>query len=418
MMPRKTLNDILAEEDELGLLSNLKPVSTPIATERQRARQKLEDINLFIDRHKRLPGEAPQGQRISPSEKMLQFALSGLKSAPNVLDALRPFDRHALLGAGDDTRPAPASIDDIIASDDELLSTPADAIFVFEHTPASKAKPDRKAERKPCVDFASFKLVFNVCIADLESGRRRTREFRNEQEIEAGEFFILNGALVYVAEVNEPHIRGGKANARLRLIFDNGTESDNLLRSLAAELYKDGPAGRGRRVTSAEAGPLFDERADKRTLGTVSPDADVRQVQPDDKLAGHIYIVRSLSSDPEIRKLDGHLYKIGFTTGDVQTRISAAKDDPTFLLAPVHPVKTFTVYNLNTAKMENLLHRFFGGARLDINIRDRFGKPCKPREWFLVPLEIVEEAVQRLIDGSIVRYEFDMETGRILERKA
>lgn len=415
-MPKKTLNDILAEEDELGLLSNLKPASAPVATEHQRARQKLEDVNVFIDRHKRLPGQLPPGQKVSPSEKMLQFALNGLKSDVNVLDVLRPFDRHRLLTAAEDTPPPPTSIDDILASDDELLTTAADGIFVFEHAPSSKAKTDRKAERKTCADFASYKPVFDACVADLESGRRRTREFRREQEIDAGEFFILNGSLVFVAEVNEPHIRSGKANARLRLIFDNGTESDNLLRSLAAELYKDGPAGRGRRVTSAEAGPLFDEKAGTRVQGVASADLSQGDVLPDDKLAGCIYIVRSLSSDPEITKLDGHLYKIGFTSGDVQSRISVAKDDPTFLLAPVHPVKTFMVYNLNTAKMENLLHRFFGEARLDISIKDRFGKPFKPREWFLVPLEIVEEAVRRLIDGSIVRYQFDMKTGRIVER--
>jgi hypothetical protein len=223
--------------------------------------------------------------------------------------------------------------------------------------------------------------------------------------------------MLYVAEVNEPHIRSGKANARLRLIFDNGTESDNLLRSLAAELYKDGPAGRGQRVTTPEAGPLFQAdaglSAEQRAAVSASPASPVTASSADIH-TGQIYVVRSLSPDPEIRKLDGFLFKIGFTTGDVEGRMGAAKDDPTFLLTPVHPVKTYAVYNLNTVKMEALLHKFFAGARLNIEIKDRFGKFRRPREWFLVPIEIVDEAIKRLIDGSIVNYQYDQDSGRVV----
>lgn len=417
-MARKTLNDILTEEDELGLLANLKPVTSAAGSQHQRARQKLEDINTFIDRNNRMPGDVPAEQKISPSEKMLQFALNGLRTDSEIAAALRPFDRHELLGSAEPIPAPPSSLDEIIESDDELLTTSADDIFTFGHTPSPKAKPDRKAERKTCPDFSKFKPIFDACAADLQSGRRKTMEFRKEQEIQTGEFFILNGAMIYVAEKNEPHIRGGKANARLRLIFDNGTEGDNLLRSLAAELYKDGPAGRGRRVTAAQAGPLFKPRPDNRSSLPQINDPLTKHgpgfSESQNGLAGQIYVVRSLSPDPEIRKLEGYLFKIGFTTGNVETRVIAAKDDPTFLLAPVHPVKTYTVYNLNTVKMENLLHRFFGDARLDIEIKDRFGKPCRPREWFLVPLEIVDEAVKKLIDGSIVHYQYDRSSGRII----
>lgn len=417
-MAKKTLNDILAEEDDLGLLANLKSTaSTGITSNAQRARQKLEEVNTFIDRHKRMPGEGPAGTKISPSEKMLQFALKGIRSDPAVREALKPYDRHRLLPIVPE-EPPPITLDEILASDSELLTTGADDIFTFEHAPRPVARPDRKAERKPCNEFSVFKPLFEACAGDLQSGRRKSREFRMEQEIQAGEFFILNGAMLYVAEVNEPHIRSGKANARLRLIFDNGTESDNLLRSLAAELYKDGPAGRGRRVTTPEAGPLFQPESTGGSLSETStsygvPDS-VSIPTAADAHSGQVYVVRSLSPNPEIQKLDGYLFKIGFTTSDVESRISGAKDDPTFLLAPVHPVKTYTVYNLNTVKMENLLHRFFGDARLDIEIKDRFGKPCRPREWFLVPIAIVDEAIKRLIDGSIVHYQYDKKSGQIV----
>lgn len=410
-MARKTLSEIITGEDELGLLANVKATVSPASISGDvRAKQKLDEINQFIDRHGRVPGIPGDGVKVSPSEKMLQFALNGIRSDLQLAGRLKQYDTHGLL-PDQSQEGAPTSLDAIIASDDALLHTSADDIFTFEHAPKPKSKPDRKAERKPCADFADFAPLFEACARDLRDGRRKSREFRMEQEVKAGEFFILNGAMVYVAEVNEPHIRSGKANARLRLIFDNGTESDNLLRSLAAELYKEGTAGRGRRVTSAEPGPLFsDESASAKTANnSVSSMEDV--------LSGNIYVVRSLSTDPELRKLDGYLFKIGFTTGSVEARLATAKDDPTFLLAPVHPVKSYAAYNINTVKMENLLHRFFGDARLDIEIKDRFGKPCKPREWFLVPLEIVDEAIKRLIDGSIVRYRYDKNSSSIVELK-
>src|SRR6201992_1513522 len=217
-MIKKTLNDILSEEDEFGLLANLKSsTSTGVTSNKQRARQKLEEINIFIDRHKRMPGEGMTGIKVSPTEKMLQFALRGIRSDSSVGEALRPYDRHGLLPSTPEPA-APTSLDEIIESDSDLLTTNADDIFSFEHAPRPVARPDRKAERKPCADFLTFKPLFDACVADLQSGRRKSREFRRGQEIEEGEFFFLHGTRLYVAEVNEPHIRGGKANARLRLI--------------------------------------------------------------------------------------------------------------------------------------------------------------------------------------------------------
>jgi hypothetical protein len=411
-MAKKTIDDILSEKDDLGLLANVKlPTSAAGTSNDRRVRQKFEEINAFIDRYKRLPGEVGSGGKVSPTEKMLQFALNGIRSDPTSLSALRNYDRHGLLPVAPES--APSSLDEIIDSDSELLTTGADDIFTFQHAPKPTARPDRKAERKPCADFSLYRPLFDTCAADLQAGRRKSLEFRKEQDIQVGEFFILNGAMLYVAEMGEQHLRGGKANARLRLIFDNGTESDNLLRSLSAELYKDGPAGRGRRITSPESGPLF------QNAGSAEPqarqDVNLTDIVADlGQRAGLVYVLKSLSTDPDIRKLDGYLFKIGFTTGDLETRISTAKDDPTFLLAPVHPVKTYTVFNLNTVKLENLLHRFFGEVRLDIEIKDRFGKSCRPREWFLLPLEVIEEAIQRMVDGSIIHYRYDEKSGQMV----
>jgi Meiotically up-regulated gene 113 len=110
---------------------------------------------------------------------------------------------------------------------------------------------------------------------------------------------------------------------------------------------------------------------------------------------------------PEIARLDGQLFKIGFTTGTLEDRIRGAAEDPTFLMARVRPVRSFEAINLNANKFENILHRLFAEARLEIEIEDRFGKPFRPREWFLLPLPLIEQAIPMILDGSIVRHRYD-----------
>ncbi len=169
-----------------------------------------------------------------------------------------------------------------------------------------------------------------------------------------------------------------------------------MLRSLATELFKD---ENGRRIITTATGPLFDAPAEEGDITT-----------------GLVYVIKSLSADPKIAKYDGKLHKIGFTSQTIESRIQTAKDDATFLMAPVHPVLSFTLYNVDKTKLENLLHRFFAQARLDIEITDRFGKKVKPREWFLVSAEVVGEAVSRLRDGTLLGYQFDFDSGQLVRR--
>lgn len=387
-MAKMTLDDILADDDDL---LDVKPSNNQVSTEDQRILNSFEEINSFIDKHGRKPAET---DKPTVSERGLKMKLSGILGNAAIHEALSSYDRHDLLPT--EAIAAPQSLDEILDLDDDILSTPQDDIFVMVHARPSAARPDRVSERKPCEDFENFKPLFDECLKKINAGTRRTMKFAKEQEIDAGEFFILNGVMVYVAEVGETHIRNGKKNARLRLIFDNGTEGNNLLRSLATELYKD---ANGRRVTSADAGPLFDAK-----------------IEDGDTQTGMLYVVKSLSSDPEITKYNGMLHKIGFTAGKMEVRIQNAKDDPTFLMAQVHPVATYTLYNINKVKLEHLLHNFFADARLNIEITDRFGKKVRPREWFLLPVEIIAEAVSRLEDGSIIDYEFDLDSGLIVER--
>lgn len=400
-MAKKTLDDLLAEDDELGLL-NVKPLASNAVSDNTRVAQQFEEVNRFIDHHKFEPGTKSEGRKVGVTERTLALRLKNYRESPELAKQLRPMDRHGLLKAVEAPAPPPESLDDILDLDDELLTTPHDDIFEMKHArPASMARPDKVSERKPCEDFEQFRPLFDACAADLASGVRKSLPFANEQEIRAGDFFILNGITVFVSEVRDPHIRGGKKNARLRLIFENGTEGENLLRSLATELYKD---PNGRRISEPSAGPLF-----------LAEDAAEYIAAPAERITGLIYVVRSLSTQPDIARLDGHLFKVGVTTGTVEDRIRGAADDPTFLLAPVHPVRAFDLINLNPSKVEALLHRFFGAARLDIELKDRFGKPFRPREWFLLPLPVIEQAIRMLIDGSILRYRYDPDRGEIVE---
>ena len=385
-MPRLTLDEVLADTDEL---LDVKLPTNTASTEEQRVLDSFSEINRFISRFKRRPGES---DKPSVSEQGMRIKLAGLLNNSDLHEMLYPYDEHGLLpqmGVAE-----PKTLDEILELDDDLLDTSQDDIFNLVHTRPAAAKTDRVSERRICEDFDQYKPLFEQCVREINEGDRKTMKFRKEQEIDAGEFFILNGIMVYVAEVGETHIRNGKKNARLKLIFDNGTEGNNLLRSLATELYKD---PKGRRISTPYAGPLFDDLVDEG-----------------DTQSGMIYVVKSLSEDPEIAKLDGLLHKIGFTSGKMEVRIQNAKDDPTFLMAPVHPVATFTLYNIDKVKLENLLHNFFSDARLKIEITDRFGKKVKPREWFLLPIEVIEEAIVRLQDGSIVDYQFEADKGGLV----
>src|SRR5262249_36929375 len=223
---------------------------------------------------------------------------------------------------------------------------------------------------------------------EIESGIRQTRPFELKAEIRPGSWFIVGGQKAYVADMGEIFSNmQGRTDARLRVIFDNGTESNLLMRSLQRALHKDEA---GRRITDPVPGPLF---------GSENVNGD--------QASGVIYVLRSKSDHPVVAANRDVLHKIGVTSGNVARRFVNAKLDPTFLMADVEIVATYELYNVNRTKLENLIHRIFDRARLDIEIKDRFGQPVIPREWFLVPLFVISEAVDRIKDGTITGYLYD-----------
>jgi T5orf172 domain len=191
--------------------------------------------------------------------------------------------------------------------------------------------------------------------------------------------------------------KDGRDNPRLRVIFDNHTESDLLLRSLSRSLYPDGDTPVGRRLIKKDDGPLFGGAA-----------------EPDDIASGTIYVLRSLSNHPYVTAHRELIHKIGVTGGKVETRIAGAEKDATYLLAGVEVVATYKLHNVNRIRLENIFHRLFGAAQLDLTIEDRFGNPVKPREWFLVPLHVIDEAVRRIRDGSITDVVYAPDKARLV----
>ena len=129
--------------------------------------------------------------------------------------------------------------------------------------------------------------------------------------------------------------------------------------------------------------------------------------------AGYIYVLRSKSDHPFVAQNRDVIHKIGVTRGDVKSRVANARKDPTYLLADVEIVATFKLANLSGGAFEALLHKFFGNARLDLELKDRFGAQVEPREWFLVPLPVIDEAIRKIMEGTIDRYRYDRETASL-----
>ncbi len=252
------------------------------------------------------------------------------------------------------------------------------------------------AQRTPCEDFKQFKPIFQQVQQDLETGTRQTLKYQDNAAINQGDLFVLDGQKVLVADMGEPFISDyGRPDRRLRVIYDNATESDLLLRSLQRALNKDKAS---RRITNPDFGSLFSH------------------VEAEDDLqTGYIYVLRSQSDDPFIAEHRSLVHKIGITGGDVKKRIANAKKDPTYLLADVEIVATFKLANINRTKLEALLHKFFDSARLDVELKDRFGIPVQPREWFFVPLSAIEEAIEKIQAGTLHQFQYDPKTASLAQ---
>ncbi|MDB6455164.1 GIY-YIG nuclease family protein [Falsirhodobacter sp. 20TX0035] len=354
-----------------------------------------EDIQKFVAEHGRLPQHSEDGDIF---ERLYAVRLQRLRELPEAADLLGDLDTEGSLSGAEVTPVADDLDDDALLA---ALGVEVEASHITElkhvRSNAERKEAEDIANRQRCEDFETFQPLFEKVQRELDSGQRETRPFELKAEIQKGRFFIVGGQKAYVAEMGEETLTDqGRTDARLRVIFDNGTESRMLMRSLQRALNKDES---GRRITESIAGPLF---ADAPEEG--------------DSTTGTIYVLRSKSDHPVVSKNRDLVHKIGVTTLSVEKRIAGAHLQPTFLMAPVEVIATYELYNINQTRLENLIHRIFGNAQLDIEIPDRFGRPVTPREWFLVPLFVIDEAVQKIKDGTITKFRYYPEEAKLVPR--
>ncbi|MCP4865784.1 MAG: GIY-YIG nuclease family protein [Alteromonas sp.] len=381
-MAKRTLDDVF-NDDPLGLLE-VSVTKSKKLSHYAIYYETFEELKSFIE----LNGREPDIEATNIHEAKLAARLSKLRSTPEALEALAPFDTEGLLGTkSSGEKKAELTIDDVLSSD---LLADDDDIFNFKHvtvgTKSQTASADM-ATRKKCMDFDSFKPLFVRIQNELDDGTLETTGIKGIAEIQKGQAFILAGLIAYVAEMGEKHERRkGHHNARMRVVYSNGMESNLLLRSFGAALYKDKSA---RAIVPKDSGPLF-----------VEEDSPLYKT-------GIVYVLRSKSEEPSIAKHREYLHKIGVTTSDVKKRVANAPKDATYLLADVEVVAEFTLYNMNLQATEKLLHAFFREAQADIQIPDRFGNMVRPKEWFFLPLSVIKEVVNILQNDDIRNYNYN-----------
>jgi hypothetical protein len=406
-------------DEDLDLLDELGVETEPVKGSAHSAREQriiagYEEIGRFVEEHGRVP---QRGEDRDIFERLYAVRLDRIRESPECLAVLIGRDPHGLLGKGSQSGGQAYALGEdpveyrtgaaqAVLSDEELLaalgageSEGADITELRHVRPsAEKRAAEEIAQRTPCEDFGKFRPLFEQIEKEIRAGLVQTQPITAENRgIGEKDFFILNGVTLHVAEVGEPlKITASEVDRRLRLIFANGTESNLLLRSLQRAFYDDPSARRVVRPKEAE----------QLVFGG--------EWEPDDVEAGTIYVLRSKSDDPFIAANRDVIHKIGVTGGEVKARIANARKDPTYLLADVDVVQTFRLANINRKKLEALLHQFFAPARLDVDLQDRFGEKVVPREWFLVPLPVIEEAIGMLKLGTIANHSYAPERAMIV----
>ena len=403
MADKDKILDEIFNNDPFGLLT-VKPKSTNAKTSDERLNESFDEINDFFGKYEREPG--PNLTNIT--EYQLYSRLKNLREDEKKRKLLQEQDKFGLLKV---VKKEINSIDDIF--NDDLLGIFDDgeeqSLFEFKHTPReiAKAEADFVARRKPCKNFKNYEDMFKAVQADLANGKRSLLPFK-ETMLKPGSFYVNQGVLLYLESVDyegRQWSRGLSEGNRIRefkdgrtkTIFENSTSSTMYFRSLAKALIMDGKA-----VT---------DNNDETAIEFI---AHFNNITQEDKEAGYIYVLRSMSSDPKISSIR-NLYKIGYSTTPVQTRIKNAEKEPTYLMAPVHLEAEYKTYNMNTQKFEQLLHNFFGASCLNIDIYDEKLRRRMPQEWFIAPLEVIDQAIALIITGEIVNYRYDR-VGEVMVR--
>lgn len=382
--PPATIEDLL-DSDVDGLLD------APAKSAKVTAADRLERAFLEVVEFRRTHGRVPDSTTREIAERKLGARLDGILANDEKIAALKHLDEFGLLEAPE----APESIDDLLSDDDLDLLGDESGLLDVSDLPVRRQVHDSGdvARREKSQDFEQFEPLFKQKHAELRAGASKLLPYSGMAQIVPGAFFVLNGVMLFIAEVGETEykkstVRENKRE-RLRCIFENGTESSMYRQSLAIRLSDED----GQAVVQAEVPEILD----------------------DDEVSGYIYVLRSLSSDPQITGLQ-NLHKIGFTRGSIAARIKNAEKSPTYLMAPVEVVASYRTYNLRASALENLLHRVFAEVRLDVTQGDKKGRSYDPAEWYVVPRTVIDQAVDLIISGDIVNVVYDRSAERLVSR--
>ena len=377
--------DDLLDSDVDGLLD------APVKPAKVTAADRLERAFLEVVEFRRTQGRVPDSTTREIAERKLGARLDGILANEEKITALKHLDEFGLL----EVPKAPESIDDLLGDDDLDLLGDESGLLDVSDLPVRRQVHDSGdvARREKSQDFEQFEPLFKQKHADLRAGMSKLLPYSGMAQIVPGAFFVLNGVMLFIAEVGETEykkstVRENKRE-RLRCIFENGTESSMYRQSLAIRLSDED--------------------------GQVVVQAEVPEILDDDEVSGYIYVLRSLSSDPQIAELN-HLHKIGFTRGSVEARIKNAEKSPTYLMAPVEVVASYRTYNTRASALENLLHRVFAEVRLDLTQADQKGRSYDPAEWYVVPRVVIDQAIDLIISGDIVNVVYDRSAERLVSR--
>jgi hypothetical protein len=396
MSKKKTLKDIF-NDDEFGILDS-KPKNSNVKTEDERLIESFQDINAFFVKNNREP------EATNVTEFKLLSRLKALRKDANKVEILKPYDSHNLLNTKEEVK----SVEDILNDDvlgildtDETLS-----IFKLKNVKSAseRAETDFTARRKAMnnKDFAPYETQFKRVHKELREGKRKLKEFKDvEKNLEEGKYYVLDGVLLFLEKDGSEDRQIGdrtRKDGRTITIFENGTVSNMFYRSLAKALYNNGS------IVSD---------TDKDAEEELFKNANI--ITDEDDVTGWIYVLQSKSKNKEIASIKD-LYKIGYSTVPVTERIKNASKEATYLMADVRIVNAYRIYNVITQDFESLIHRFFAEVCLNVDIKDEKGRRITPREWFVVPFQIIEKVISLIETGDIVNYKYDSVNQALLEK--
>jgi hypothetical protein len=373
------------DSDEDGLLD--APEKVPKLTRADRLERSFLEIIEFYREH----GRAPRSDVREVAERKLGARLDGILANEEKIAALTAVDEFELLAEPE----APSSLYDLLDTDDLGLLDDSSGLLDTSDLPQRRGPEsiDDAAKRVQAEDFEQFEPLFEQKHTELANGSSKLVSFPGIQYIVEGAFFVLNGIMLFIADVGETEYKESTVRAnrreRLRVIFENGTESPMYRQSLGIRMGE----GHGQAVVPAEFGSIL----------------------ADDVVTGYIYVLRSLSDDPQIASV-ADLYKIGYSGGPVEKRIANADREPTYLMAPVEIIASYRTYNLKTSALEHLLHRVFGEVRLRVTQVTKDGRIYEPSEWFVAPIAAIDQAIELITSGDIVEYEYDAESQTLRSR--